>query len=111
MDSHWNVDYPLFDGPHGPTVPLGIESRPIDFFDQLLPDYMIETIVQETNRYARQKNRRGWDQDTNSVEMRAFFGILYKNYNANMGAIDRHDQMMKYYGITTPLIGRARGGG
>ena len=41
---------------HGPTAEFAFDAQQIHFFDVLFVDELWEILVQETNRYARQKN-------------------------------------------------------
>lgn len=91
LDQQTLVDYPEFQGKHGPSMPLGIDSKCVDFWRQLFPDDLVHSIVLETNRYAAQKNRKVWDGDTNFDEMHAFLGVLY------MMGIHRLPQFNDYF--------------
>ena len=77
LDNQTRVDYPEFHGRHGPSTPLGIDSTPVDFWQQLFPDELVQHIADETNRITAQKRRKVWDGDTSCDEMKAFIGVLY----------------------------------
>lgn len=91
QDERVHVDYPQYTGHHGPTEPLGIDAKCVDFWEQLFPDNLISILVDETNRYVRQKQRTDWQMDTTVEEMRAFIGVLY------MMGIHRLPQFRDYF--------------
>ena len=66
----------------GPNVAnLAENGTPKDFFFELFKPTMIETIVEQTNKYAREmiaakpNGDRLW-ADTNPAEIRAYLGVL-----------------------------------
>ena len=77
LDAKVDRAYPVFRGDHGPTEPGGIDSVPLDYFDQLFDQTLVDLLVTETNTYAQQMERKQWDGPTDSQEMRAYLGILY----------------------------------
>ncbi|XP_017472568.1 PREDICTED: piggyBac transposable element-derived protein 3-like, partial [Rhagoletis zephyria] len=48
-------------------------KSPLDFFECFFDEELIDIIVEETNRYAAQKNR---SQRVNKTEIKAFLGVL-----------------------------------
>ena len=77
LDEVFDCEYPQFqpDYQPGPTHLLPATATPIDFWDLLFPSSLMETIVEETNRYAQQQKTKGWTETTEE-EVRAFFGML-----------------------------------
>jgi hypothetical protein len=65
-----------FDGSPGPTTPLPMEARSVDYFYQLFPDALFEKITNETNLYAQQKRHKNWTP-TSVTEIKAYLGILF----------------------------------
>ena len=65
-----------FTHPVGPTVPLGPDARPVDYFLQLFPPTMLKKISDETNRYAEQKGATSF-QATSEDEISAYLGMLF----------------------------------
>lgn len=62
-----------------------VDGSPLDFYELLINENILNTIVIETNRYASQKiaekvisphSRIGKWQDTNIIEMKKFLGLL-----------------------------------
>ena len=79
----WNVDENpvrilLFTEPTGPTSGVAEDGTAIDFFYLMFPEDLIEHIVTETNRYAREciaaKPDPEWF-DTTLEEVKAFIGL------------------------------------
>ena len=73
-----NIHVDEFTSPVGITFELGNEAREIDVFKMFFNDEVLNVIVRETNRYARQKLAGQaldkW-QDVTLVEIRAFLGV------------------------------------
>ena len=44
-----------FSGSHGLKIPVPIEAKAVDFFGLLFREPVFDLVVEETNRYARQK--------------------------------------------------------
>ena len=53
------------------------ESEPYDFFSLLFPEELWDVLVEQTNIYVAQKQRKSWFNDTNKDEMKAFVGALF----------------------------------
>ena len=79
----WNeninpVEVSPFTEATGPTSGVAEDGTAIDFFYLMFPEELIEQIVAETNRYAREciamKPDREW-YDTTLDEMKAFLGL------------------------------------
>lgn len=51
------------------------KSQPIEYFSNLFPDEIINTIATESNRYATQKSSKNF-QPTSSAEIKAFLGVM-----------------------------------
>lgn len=66
---------PLFERKAVPRSKYTHKSQPIDVFNDFFPDYVIEIIVEQTNRYAHQKNSRNWSPVT-SQDIKAYLGVL-----------------------------------
>lgn len=70
-------------GPHNNIIENYLTKSPVDFFEIFLSDGILSLIVAETNRYANQVINKGLSQksrvhrwrDTNSEEIKTFFGI------------------------------------
>ncbi|XP_065290955.1 piggyBac transposable element-derived protein 4-like [Dermacentor albipictus] len=58
-----------------PEMSQKLPSKPIEAFSLYFDDEVMQLLVEETNRFAEQKNRRKWKTITLD-ELRAFFGIL-----------------------------------
>ena len=62
-EPEWSRDLHAFDiepfsGSHGLKTPVPIEAKAVDFFRLLFGEPVFDLIVEETNRYARQKLAR-----------------------------------------------------
>ena len=67
--------YPEYLGYEGPYVFHDPNSySPVDFLNLLWPDTLCDVIVEETNRYARDRHRAKW-VDVDRAEMWTFLGI------------------------------------
>ncbi|CAH2091443.1 unnamed protein product [Euphydryas editha] len=66
---------PVFTSKFCPKMSYSHKSQPFDYFTNLFPDSIIDLIVQETNRYATQKNSKNF-QPTTAAEIKAFFGVM-----------------------------------
>ena len=53
------------------------ESEPYDFFSLLFPEELWDVLVEQTNIYVAQKQRKSRFNDTNKDEMKAFVGALF----------------------------------
>ena len=84
-EPEWSRDLHAFDiepfsGSHGLKVPVPVEAKAVDFFGLLFGEPVFDLIVEETNRYARQKLARSaarlakWT-DVNKRELKAYFGL------------------------------------
>lgn len=70
-------------GPHSNIIENYLTKSPVDFFEIFLGDDVLSLIVTETNRYAHQVINKGLSEksrvhrwkDTNSEEIKTFFGI------------------------------------
>ena len=79
----WNVDEnPArilpFTEPTGPTSGVAEDGTATDFFYLMLPEVLMEHIVTETNRYARESIAAKPDPewfDTTLEEVKAFLGL------------------------------------
>ncbi|KAK7089368.1 hypothetical protein V1264_025076 [Littorina saxatilis] len=84
-----SVTTPIAITPFGPRVigpktdDLGNNPNQLDFFFLLFKPAMIDSIVTQTNKYAREKivNKPNgidphWREDTTAEEVKAFFGVL-----------------------------------
>ncbi|CAG9118015.1 hypothetical protein JYU34_008976 [Plutella xylostella] len=65
---------PKFTTKFGSKIAYSHKSQPIEFFDNMFPEQLINTIVTETNRYATQE-KHIFDP-TNPAEIRAFLGVM-----------------------------------
>ena len=79
LDQQRDVSYPEF-APGagylpGPTVLMDPSATPMDYWHLLVPEEFLDTIVQETNNYAKQKKYKHWN-DTTVGEIKCFFGIV-----------------------------------
>ena len=69
-----------FSDSHGLKIPVPIEAKAVDFLGLLFGEPVFDLIVEETNRYARQKLARSaarlakWT-DVNKRELKAYFGL------------------------------------
>ena len=59
-EPEWSTDLHAFDikpfsGSHGLKVPIPVGAKAVDFFGLLFGEPVFDLIVEETNRYARQK--------------------------------------------------------
>ena len=84
-EPEWSRDLHAFDiepfsGSRGLKVPVPVEAKAVDFFGLLFGEPVFDLIVEETNRYARQKLARSaarlakWT-DVNKRELKAYFGL------------------------------------
>ena len=69
-----------FFGSHGLKIPVPIKAKAVDFFGLLFGEPVFDLIVEETNRYARQKLARSATRlakrtDVNKRELKAYFGL------------------------------------
>ena len=73
-----NIHLEDFTSPVGITFEIGNEARELDVFKKLFNDEILNVIVRETNRYARQKLAGDaldkW-QDVTLEEIKAFLGV------------------------------------
>lgn len=73
-----NIHLEDFTSPVGITFEIGNEARELDVFKKLFNDEILNVIVRETNRYARQKLAGDaldkW-QDVTLDEIKAFLGV------------------------------------
>ena len=76
LDEDVVVSFPDFGGQHGPVTLQVTESEPYDFFSLLFPEELWDVLVEQTNIYVAQKQRKSWFNDTNKDEMKAFVGAL-----------------------------------
>ena len=74
LDEDVVVSFPDFRGQHGPVTLQVTESEPYDFFSLLFPEELWDVLVEQTNIYVAQKQRKSWFNDTNKDEMKAFSG-------------------------------------
>lgn len=51
------------------------KTQPIDVFDKFFPEYLVQHLVEQTNRYAIQQKSNNYTP-VSSEEMRAYLGIL-----------------------------------
>ena len=51
--------------------------EPVNFFSLVFPEELWDVLVEQTNLYVAQKQRKTWLCDTNKDEMKAFVGALY----------------------------------
>ena len=77
LDEDVVVSFPDFRGQHGPVTLQVTESEPYDFFSLLFPEELWDVLVEQTNIYVAQKQRKSWFNDTNKDEMKAFVGALF----------------------------------
>ncbi len=70
-----NTQYPDFTHDWGPTQPLPYSAVPTQYFQQVYPPMLVDTIVEQTNLYAQQRGVTGW-VDTTAEEMGAFLGFV-----------------------------------
>ncbi|CAK1591942.1 unnamed protein product [Parnassius mnemosyne] len=68
-------DTPNFDKKIQPKSEFNHKTEPITIFENFFPDYLIQVIVEQTNRYARYKNSKNWVQ-VNEDDIKAYLGIL-----------------------------------
>lgn len=59
----------------GPTIALGLDAKPVDYFLQLFTIAMFEKMCTETTLYARQNGNQTFE--TSVAEMKAYIGILF----------------------------------
>lgn len=76
-DENVVVSFPEYRGQHGPITLLEADSEPVNFFSLLFPEELWDILVEQTNLYVAQKQRKTWLCDTNKDEMKAFVGALY----------------------------------
>ena len=57
--------------------PFKLPSLSHDFFSLLFPEELWDVLVEQTNIYVAQKQRKSWFNDTNKDEMKAFVGALF----------------------------------
>lgn len=76
MDAPTNPIQQQFTAHHWPTEPLGCDTIPVDFFNQLFPDELWDLLVDQTNVYGHQKGTK-YFSDTSLPEMQAFICLLY----------------------------------
>ena len=77
LDEDVVVSFPDFRGQHGPVTLQVTESEPYDFFSLLFPEELWDVLVEQTNIYVAQKQRKSWFNDTNKDEIKAFVGALF----------------------------------
>ena len=80
-DQRSDIEIPEFQEQVGPANILSAESSAKDFFSLLVDDRMLNNIVRETNKYAKQKlEDSGKDLSlsvsVNLVELKAFLGLF-----------------------------------
>lgn len=68
-------DIPNFTKKFQPKSECNHKTQPITIFEKFFPDYLIQLIVEQTNRYARYKNSKNWIE-VNENDIRAYLGIL-----------------------------------
>lgn len=77
IDETVDVNFPKFEGRHGPSILLPLDAQPYQFFEMVFPDNLWDILVVQTNLYVRQKNRKSWRGNTTVQEMKAFVGTLF----------------------------------
>ena len=77
LDENVVVSFPEYTGQHGPVTLLEADSEPVNFFSLVFPEELWDILVEQTNLYVAQKQRKTWLCDTNKDEMKAFVGALY----------------------------------
>ena len=77
LDKTVNANFPEYKGKHGPSNLLPLDSEPFQFFEMIFPDHLWDILVEQTNLYVRQKNRKTWHGNTTVQEMKAFIGALF----------------------------------
>ena len=80
-DQRSDMEIPEFQEPVGPVNILPAESSAKDFFSLLVDDRMLNNIIRETNKYAKQKlEDSGKDSSlwvpVNLIELKAFLGLF-----------------------------------
>ncbi len=93
------------------------DHDPLDYFQQLWPNSLVDVLVTETNRYARGKGVSNW-VDVDRVEMWTFLGIILsmgihklprvRNYWSNnkllgVEEVQRHMTMARFWKIWSNL--------
>lgn len=106
-------DLPEFTGNPGLQLPVPDNARPIDFFKMYFTEEMIELLVEETNRFAKQyldsqqlkaKSRSLQWKEVNSSEMKVFMAIIFA-----MGLVQKQD-LQEYWStneiLSTPFFSK-----
>jgi len=73
-----------FAEPTGPTFDLGIDGAPIDFFLYLIPDSFFETLCEQTNLYAHQREQQ---KDSNWTEERSKWKLTVEELKGYMAIV------------------------
>ena len=76
LDEDVVVSFPYF-REHGPVTLQVTEPEPYDFFSLLFPEELWDVLVEQTNIYVAQKQRKSWFNETNKDEMKAFVGTPF----------------------------------
>lgn len=63
-----------FESEFGPTMPLGLDAKPVEYFLQLFPETLFQKIKEETERYAHQQGAATF---TSVAEIKAYLGMLF----------------------------------
>ncbi|XP_059062765.1 piggyBac transposable element-derived protein 4-like [Achroia grisella] len=68
-------EVPLFEKRFKPKANDTHKTSPLSIFERLFPDELMVIIVEQTNRYARQKNSTNWKPVT-LQDIKAYLGVL-----------------------------------
>uniref|UniRef100_A0A2H1W609 SFRICE_037012 n=1 Tax=Spodoptera frugiperda TaxID=7108 RepID=A0A2H1W609_SPOFR len=68
-------DIPVFEKGFKPKANDTHKTSPLSIFERLFPDELIVIIVEQTNRYAHQKNSKNWKPVTQQ-DIKAYLGVL-----------------------------------
>lgn len=66
---------PEFINPIRPQSTYNHKTKPISIFEKFFPEYLVQVIVEQTNKYAAQKNSQNYTP-VSAEEMKAYLGIL-----------------------------------
>ncbi|XP_063047289.1 piggyBac transposable element-derived protein 5 [Engraulis encrasicolus] len=75
-----DIDLPCYKDTHGPTQKMPATATAMDFFQLFVPDNLLQSMVTQTNMYAKKfQERFGSDEGWTAVtlaEMKAFMGFV-----------------------------------
>ncbi|KAL8614015.1 hypothetical protein ACOMHN_023250 [Nucella lapillus] len=118
-----------FTQPIGPTRPLPLTAKPVDYFLQLFPLAMFQLLVEQTNLYAQQQGAQNFISVTED-KIKAYLGMLfimglvvlpsYTDYwcklaefrqdsIAKVMSVNRYQQITRYFHVNDSTTNPPRG--